>query len=263
VRFVSIVVAGTVFALGLPQLARGDSLAITGLRSLGMSPEETVQLERKLRVAIAGKSPIQIANRAAPELQACTDAACVCRELDPSQTQWAVMATVGRLDRIYSLELTLIDVRTCRIESRSSLTEELNVLVDKLGNCAADLFGGMPREHERSHSAAYITLGSGAAVLAGAAAFALLARSARNELADLCLDDVNGRTCPGQARDALAADRRWSILTDLSVGVGLALVGTGLYLRLRNTGDAPETGREHAVVPVAGPGLGAGVLVRY
>ncbi len=98
-------------------------------------------------------------------------------------------------------------------------------------------------------------VGLGAGALLG-----LNARSARAEAEALCVGGDAGALCPAGAADALAQDKRSSLLADLSFGVGaVGLIGGTLTLVLGGeTGAAAGLG----LVPGLGlaPGLSFGVL---
>jgi hypothetical protein len=257
------VVIAVATVLGTGPAAHGETFAFAGLRTLGMSSAETQAFEQQLRRAFADNSPLR-ATSSSPALLVCADTACVCREVHGSGTEWAVIANVGRLDRIYSLELSLIDVERCRVASRASWTDELAspTTASGLRATVADLFSALPRSDTSSQRPAIWTLGGAAAALVGAGAFAWLAHSARRDLAALCLDSGNSRICPEQARGALAADRRWSILTDASLGASMALAGIGTYLLWRSSGDHRASRERVTVAPIAGA-WSAGVVVHY
>src|SRR5262249_8161985 len=144
------------------------------------------------------------------------------------------------------LELSLIDVQSCHVASHVTWTNELTA-AGSLRASVAELFAVVPHEKAHSHRAGYLMFGSGALALAGAGTFALLAHSARNELAQSCIDTGDNRICSDQARGSLAADRRWSILADASLGTGVVLAGIGAYLLWRNHGTR-RSEREHVMI---------------
>ena len=94
--------------------------------------------------------------------------------------------------------------------------------------------------------------------LGAGALFGLNARGARAEAEALCVGGDAGALCPAGAADALAQDKRSSLLADLSFGVGaVGLIGGTLTLVLGGeTGATAGLG----LAPGLGSGLSFGVL---
>lgn len=112
-----------------------------------------------------------------------------------------------------------------------------------------------PEEPPRSLLGPLVIAGGGA-LLAGGVALAFVARGARSDLDDLCVQGEAGRICPRSAQSAERRDLRTSIVADSFFVAGAALVGVGLYFLLRKT-DPEASDRVDASI---GPGV---AVARY
>jgi hypothetical protein len=99
-----------------------------------------------------------------------------------------------------------------------------------------------PELEPRTPRLPWILIGTGSAVVLAGASFALVARSARNSADSLC-DDTSGKTlCMTGAQKYLDRDSTFSLLADISIGVGVATAATGLvFLLLPKDEDAGST----------------------
>jgi hypothetical protein len=95
-----------------------------------------------------------------------------------------------------------------------------------------------PTEVKHGGSAvAYGLLGVGVAALGVAGFSASQALSARKDAEASCM----GHLCSAKGADALDKDKRYSLITDISGGAALLLVGVGVVLLLRGPGDEAST----------------------
>jgi tetratricopeptide (TPR) repeat protein len=102
------------------------------------------------------------------------------------------------------------------------------------------------RKAQASDRNAYILLGTGGVALVSAAVFAGMARNAHNDALGQCVDSDGQRYCPTTAQSALDRERRFALFSDLSSGLGLAAVGTGVYLLLKHRRARERRRRKNA-----------------
>lgn len=112
--------------------------------------------------------------------------------------------------------------------------------------------------------AVWLLLGGSVAVGAGVV-FAALASAARDDAGAHCRDTASTRVCDVAAEDALARDRTYSILADVSfvLGVGAAAAGIA-WLVLDDSSSAPGSAAAPRVTAGVRPGgAEVGVLGRF
>jgi tetratricopeptide (TPR) repeat protein len=108
----------------------------------------------------------------------------------------------------------------------------------------------------RSRVLSYSLLAVGAATVGGGVVFGLLSNQAGDDAADLCTGDG---LCTRNARSKLDRQKRFALLSDVSIGAGVICAGTGaLLLLLRNQSDE-EQPLERASLQVT-PSLGSAGL---
>ncbi len=90
----------------------------------------------------------------------------------------------------------------------------------------------------------YVLLGVGGAGLAAGGIFGVLALGARSDADAGCKDVSGSRLCNDSARDAVDRDKRFSLIADVSFGIGILAAGAGTYLLL----SAPDSGEKKAGV---------------
>jgi tetratricopeptide (TPR) repeat protein len=107
-----------------------------------------------------------------------------------------------------------------------------------------------------SRKPAYLFLaGSGAAIIT-ATIFGLAAESAAADAEEVC---TGGGLCPETAEDALNRERRFALIADVSLVVGLASAGVGVYLLLKDSDDKEKKPTAVRVEPTlyrGGGGIG-------
>jgi tetratricopeptide (TPR) repeat protein len=90
----------------------------------------------------------------------------------------------------------------------------------------------------RSRVLSYSLLAAGAATIGGGVVFGLLSNQAGDDAADLCTGDG---LCTRNARSKLDRQKRFALLSDVSIGAGVICAGTGaLLLLLRNQSDEEQ-----------------------
>lgn len=89
-------------------------------------------------------------------------------------------------------------------------------------------------EPERDKTLPYVLIGVGVVGVGAGTFFGLKALSARSDAESGC----DGSLCSDAAKDALDRDKTYSLLTDVSLGIGLVSAGVGTYLLL--SGDNRE-----------------------
>lgn len=117
-----------------------------------------------------------------------------------------------------------------------------------------------------SHLPAYLTLGAGGLLLGGAAVLGGLALAAQGEVDGLCAGYQGELLCRTEAREPMTRRQNLAIAADVSLGVGIAAVGVGLFLWLFNPGadDPPASAAQPSVSWSPWLGLGsAGLTARY
>jgi tetratricopeptide (TPR) repeat protein len=113
-------------------------------------------------------------------------------------------------------------------------------------------------------TAAYVLLGAGGAAITAGVVFAVLALGARSDENSHCSNSGGQRLCTSAASDAISADQRWSLLTDISVGAGVVAAGIGAYLLIGHSREKKSASAGHFVAAVgarARPGGGELSLV--
>jgi tetratricopeptide (TPR) repeat protein len=165
-------------------------------------------------------------------------------------------------------EAAAVRVRIARLEERNRERErmrdqEVKALIaereqaraqERLAIAAVEEESGMSRRAKIG----YGCLAGGGASLVGAIVFGVASASAGSDARALCQDGM----CPESARSALRRERQFAIMTDVTAVVGMASVGTGLYLLWR---DAKARKRDRGPVVRVIPRLyegGAGVGIR-
>jgi tetratricopeptide (TPR) repeat protein len=99
----------------------------------------------------------------------------------------------------------------------------------------------------------YILIGTGGAAVVSALVFGTLARNEHGNAVDDCRDGL----CTAAAERALDRERRFALITDLSVLVGVAAAGAGTFLYLRQRRE----GNISTVAPsVSSTGVGVAVV---
>lgn len=86
-------------------------------------------------------------------------------------------------------------------------------------------------------TAGYVLLGAGGAAIAAGVVFGVLALGARSDENGQCSSTGGQRLCTSAASDAISRDKRWSLLTDISVGAGVVAAGVGAYLLIGHRGS--------------------------
>ena len=109
----------------LPAGASAATVANHGLRTLGLEPPEAKALDAVLAAALdetPGISPVA----ASPAAAACrADAVCHCRAARAERAAKAIYGNVGRIDRLHTFELVVVDAQGCQVESSTFVGEEL------------------------------------------------------------------------------------------------------------------------------------------
>jgi len=75
----------------------------------------------------------------------------------------------------------------------------------------------------------WVLLGAGGAALGAGAIFGAMALSARKDVDAACKESAGQKLCDVSASDARDRDQRYSLLADVSLGVGVVAVGAGVY----------------------------------
>ncbi len=123
------------------------------------------------------------------------------------------------------------------------------------------------RKSQASDRNAYILFATGGVALVSAAVFGVMARNAHNDALDQCISADGRRYCPATAQSELDRERRFALFSDLSAGLGLAAVGSGVYLLLRHR-RARERQRRNTSAPRIEPrivpgGIGVDLAGRF
>lgn len=87
------------------------------------------------------------------------------------------------------------------------------------------------RESRASRKPAYLFLAGSGAALITASIFGLAANSAASDAEDLCIDGL----CPDSAQDPLDREKRFALVADVSLVLGLASAGVGVYLLIKDS----------------------------
>jgi hypothetical protein len=89
--------------------------------------------------------------------------------------------------------------------------------------------------------------------------FGLASQNAGSDAERLCNDDG---LCPTLAEDALRREKRFAIVADVTAGVGLAAVGVGVYLLVRERRSEPTRAVELSPT-VSGDRVGLAVTGQF
>ncbi len=91
----------------------------------------------------------------------------------------------------------------------------------------------------RDNTLAYVLLGVGVVGVGSGTFFGFKALGARSDAEA----DCKGSLCSDAAKDALDRDKTYSLLTDVSFGIGLVSAGVGTYLLLSGDKEKPSEAR--------------------
>lgn len=139
-----------------------------------------------------------------------------------------------------------------RAATRADEISELAALRGRPESCPAAAPCGTQPDEPRRSVLPYVFLGTGGAALVSALVFGTLARNEHGNAADNCLDGL----CTSAARRALDRERRFALITDVSVAAGALSLGAGVYLYLRDRKRAQRR-EETALIPaVSAHGVG-------
>jgi hypothetical protein len=95
----------------------------------------------------------------------------------------------------------------------------------------------------------WILVGTGSAAILAGASFGLVARSARSSAGSLCTESMGDTLCMPGAQKYLDRDSTFSLLADISVGVGIAAAATGVVFLLLPKDEDTDSGPNIAVGP--------------
>ena len=120
--------------------------------------------------------------------------------------------------------------------------------------------GGAGRSR-RSKALPYTLLAVGAVAVAGGIAFGIVSKRAGDDADELCNDD---NLCPRAAEDKLDRQRRFALVSDITLGVGVAAVGAGvLVLLLRDDDAEPERSALRVSPSIGTAGFAVDVSTRF
>lgn len=85
-----------------------------------------------------------------------------------------------------------------------------------------------------SRKPGYLFLAGSGAALITATIFGLAAESAAADAREVC---TGSGLCPESAEDAITRERRFALVADISLAVGLASAGVGVYLLIKDSRD--------------------------
>lgn len=110
-----------------------------------------------------------------------------------------------------------------------------------------------------SRRPAYLVFAGSGALFVTSVLFGLASQNAGSDAERLCNDDG---LCPTSSDDALRREKRFAIVADVTAGVGLAAIGVGVYLLVRER--RPEPARTVELSPtVSGDGVGLAVTGQF
>lgn len=91
-------------------------MVFQGLRSLGVTPEEITALDDAAASALDDADVDLVSSDTAIAERCGSDLACRCQAAREHGADFAVSGNVGRIDRIYSIELQRVETRSCTVE---------------------------------------------------------------------------------------------------------------------------------------------------
>ncbi|MBK7585384.1 MAG: tetratricopeptide repeat protein [Myxococcales bacterium] len=87
----------------------------------------------------------------------------------------------------------------------------------------------------------YVLVGAGSVAIGTGAVFGLMALSARKDADAACKQSGGQTLCGESARSALDRDKRYSLIADLGMGIGLVSAGVGFYLLVSEPSSESKT----------------------
>jgi hypothetical protein len=185
--------------------------------------------------------------------------------VDPGHHVVVVSAT-GRENRETEVTLHAKEQRTLVVEAGDATSGGASAEAGKSSNVSAaspssgktspgesDAHATVSTSSERhTPIASYALLGVGALGVGAGTYFGLAALSARKDASAACPTAGSSHRCSAGASGALDRDKRYSLLADISFGVGIVAAGAGVYFLLKPQHTEPPVTGGFAPLPGGG-----------
>ena len=157
-------------------------------------------------------------------------------------------------------ETTLLRKRIARLDERAAARdrEQNELAVLRARDCPTCPVVPPARAKKAGRGASYAAMGLGVVFVSTGVVFGVVARDAHGDAQDECRD---GGLCPSSAQSDIDRERRFSLLADVSVGVGIIAIAGGVYMTMRANAHDRERDRGRMVVAPTGGANWAGVGV--
>ncbi len=151
-------------------------------------------------------------------------------------------------------EAVLLRKRIARLDERAEVREREQAELASLRERDCPVCPVVPpaKPERSSRLVSYGLLGAGVVAVSTGVVFGVVARDAHGDAQAGCRDSG---LCPESAQSDIDRERRFSLMADVSIGLGVVAVAAGVYTTLRASArDERAERRERMVVaPAAGP----------